>query len=514
MDGKLLAQGLLNARGDELRLVYALLVETKMLQLLTSRVKDTFNKEVNHLTQDLDRIIAQLQHVSDEELQLKLFLHMLEQLEIRGAHFNVYAEIEHACTQIVDKAYALQMKQDKDFATYAAGRTEEQAVQLVLYQMQKIFAEFDQKIGDLSDDQTEAFVGQIEEYIVALPAEKQLQIKDKLDIDELTTKTLRQLVVSQGTVLVMTIVVEVAGFAAFTTLTSFMATAAGLIGITLPFGAYLFATSTLSILAGPVGIGLALMGGGMLMKYQSDKLRRTLIPIGVVQLLLPIIVSDVQETVNAEPFIAIWLPLYEKQLQLKATLTQYEQQYEALTEAKRQVQRQINEQFQKITATTNTLNASYSELVTKIELIPPASFSTTANELQAQMQSKLQQIQSQQELVSRNRRETGVFNTIKNGFLNYQLKNFIETNEAQYEQLELQLVKEIVQLQPTIIREQCLAIQELEQLLAETVAEKTARDSEKQQLQKQMDDSATIIQVTSKQLRTHQKQHYGLLHIE
>lgn len=40
MSGTLLAEGLFNARGEQLRLVYALLVETKLLSMLTAAVKD------------------------------------------------------------------------------------------------------------------------------------------------------------------------------------------------------------------------------------------------------------------------------------------------------------------------------------------------------------------------------------------------------------------------------------------------------------------------------------------
>lgn len=515
MDGRLLAQGLLQAKGDELRLVYALLVETKMLQLLTSRVKDTFNKEVNHLEQDLDGIIAKLQHVSDEELQLKLFLHMLEQLEIRGAHYNIYTEIEHACEQIVAKAYALQIKQDKDFKAFAENRTEEMmAVQLVLYQMQKIFADFDAKIGELSDDQTEHLVKQIEGYIEALPADKQRQIQEKLNIDELTTKTLRQLVLSQGTVLVMTIVVEVAGFAAFTTLTSFMATAAGLIGLTLPFGAYLFATSALSILTGPIGIGLALIGGGALMKYQSDKLRRTLIPIGVVQLLLPVVVTEDEPKPSAEHFIAKWLPLYEKQQQLKATIREYEQHNEQLTVSKQQVQRDINEQMQEINRATAMLDTKYSELIPMVTQIPTTLYTEKATELKAQMEQKQLQINERLDEIQRNQKQTGFFNAIKSTFSNYQLTSEIETKQMQYDKLERLILEELVRKKPAQILPQSIEIEAIHLELTIAMQKREQLDMQKQQLITEIDNNSTVIKLTTKQLKDHQKQYYGLAHIE
>lgn len=52
---------------------------------------------------------------------------------------------------------------------------------------------------------------------------------------------------------------EIVGFAAYTTLTSLIAGTASLIGLTVPFSAYITATSALSVLTGPVGF--ILIGG-------------------------------------------------------------------------------------------------------------------------------------------------------------------------------------------------------------------------------------------------------------
>lgn len=514
MNGKLLAQSLLQAKGDELRLVYALLVETKMLQLLTSRVKDTFNKDVNHLEQDLETIIEQLQQVSDQELQLKLFLHMLEQLGIRGAHFNVYAEIEHACTQIVEKAYALQIKQDKEFAAFTHGREEEEALQLVMYQMQKIFADFNTKLDELSEAETEQFVEKIENYIQSLPSEKQRQIKEKLDIDELTAKTLRQLMVSQGTVLVMTIVVEVAGFAAFTALTSFMASAAGLIGLTLPFGAYLFATSALSILTGPIGIGLALLGGGALMKYQSDKLRRTLIPIGIVQLVLPVVIEGEKPVVHASQFIDQWLPLYEKQQQLLHTLTDYNERNERLYEQKQQVIEAIEQKQQQIASKTNEINKVYAEINAAINDVPKSYYNERALEIEQQINEKREQIAQNLTEIQGNSEQKGFFNAIKSTFANHQISNQLSINQRDCEQLQRILVEELLAVNSPQLAENGSILGLYQKVVANLIEEKAELEQQNQNLIKAMDDNRMIIKVTTKQLKDHQKQHYGLAHIE
>mgnify|MGYP003455503581 CR=1 FL=1 len=92
MDGKILAQGLLQAKGDELRLVYALLVETKMHEMIVAKAKDVFDKDIDHFNENLQKEIKRLYTYSDVELQVRLFLYLLKQLKISGAHFNLKTE--------------------------------------------------------------------------------------------------------------------------------------------------------------------------------------------------------------------------------------------------------------------------------------------------------------------------------------------------------------------------------------------------------------------------------------
>ena len=380
MNGKLLAQGLLHAKGDELRLVYALIVETKMLDMLVARVKDTFQKETNHFEEDLQNIIDGLKHIPDEQLQLQLFLHIARLLKINGAHYNVYAEIEYACAQIVDEAYTLMQAQQKDFKRYSEGRTEEKAVQLVLYQMHKVFESFDTSMDELSEDEQQTFIEKIEAFMKSLPAEKQCELKEKLNIDDLTTQTIRQLIVSQGSVLVLTVLVEVAGFAAFTTLTSTIATIAGVFGATLPFGFYIFATSTLSIVTGPLAIAAAVIGGGALIKWQNDKVKKMFIPIGIVQLLLPVVLEG-EKPVHADAFIQEWLKAYDEQVSLVGHIQQLSTALENTTARYEETRDAISQQRSLQQQLRLQLHMLYSAVEVQIAALNPHSFSKDAYKL-------------------------------------------------------------------------------------------------------------------------------------
>lgn len=55
--------------------------------------------------------------------------------------------------------------------------------------------------------------------------------------------------------------VAFSGFAFYTTMSTAIATSAGLLGVTLPFSVYAGASSTVAVLSGPIGWGIALIAG-------------------------------------------------------------------------------------------------------------------------------------------------------------------------------------------------------------------------------------------------------------
>jgi hypothetical protein len=80
----------------------------------------------------------------------------------------------------------------------------------------------------------------------------------------------------------MVATVDLAGFTAYTSITSFIHAAAGIIGLTLPFGAYTFATSALFFMSNPiVAGGIAIVGGRFAIKRANRQMRDRLVPVMV-----------------------------------------------------------------------------------------------------------------------------------------------------------------------------------------------------------------------------------------
>lgn len=514
MNGKRLAQGLLNATGDDLRLVYALVMETKMLDLLVAKSKDVFNKDLNHFEIKLQEEIERLRDYSDEELQLKLFLYIAEQLDVQGAYFNLPAEIDHACEQIVQKAHELQKKQDKSYRTFAEQKEHDYDVSsiLVLYQMQKIFESFDEEHSEMSEVETDQLADQIEAYIASLPADKQQQIKNKLHIDELTNNTVKQLIATQGTAILMAVIVEVAGFAAFTTLTSAIATTVGFFGITLPFGAYMFATSALSILTGPVGLALMAVGGGYLINLQNKKVRNTLLPIGVVQLLLPAMIEE--ESVEYERFIGLWNRLLDRHIEYKSDLKKVELQLEELREDKRLFEGKLKETKGLIAKIEASCSKALSEIEEQIDTVELADMSPKFTELTARigmLHSQVGKLETEQQ---QNSEKSGIWNKVKGVVANSSLSSQIKKLEKEWIAVKEERVFAVVEMKPKHLVALCEQVQTSQTELKEA-------EQEREWLEERITEKKNDIEMAERKekyargdLKDFQKVWYGFSQIE
>ncbi|MDS9470931.1 hypothetical protein [Sporosarcina pasteurii] len=311
MDGQILANSLVTLKGTDLRMVYALLIRTNIGHLLSSKTKDVISKlskeESDNFTYHLEQEVNKLKNVEDQVLQVDLFLEMTRLLNLRGTKYTLEQEIVDQSTIIVNDVYQQLLKQDKQFKSFAVNELNSTKLQqMVQFQMSKLFNELDNSFKDFTIDDQTKFASQVNEYIQSLPKEKQKQIKDKLGIDELTDEMIRKAIATSGSSIVFAIIVEVSGFAFYTTATSLLASFAGLFGITLPFGVYTGLTSTIAVLANPLFIVPVLLGGGVLLvNHQNKSLKKKLLPIIVMQMTLPFM-SQESEEVSYELFISVW----------------------------------------------------------------------------------------------------------------------------------------------------------------------------------------------------------------
>lgn len=322
MDGAILASSLVSLKGTDLRMVYALLCKTNVVDLLSSKTKDVFSKEDgDHFTKHLDAEVNKLQRIDDRVIQVDLFLEITRLLKLRGMKYTLEKEIVDQCTNIVHNAYQQYQKQDKQFRAFSEKQQNSTMLQqMIQFQMSKVFSELDDSFNDFTIEDQTRFAAQVKDYIQSLPEDKQQKIKEKLGLNDLSDEMVRKTIAASGTSIVFAIIVEVSGFAFYTTATSLVASFAGLFGLTLPFGFYTGLTSTVAVLANPFFIIPMLLGGGyLLINHQNKSLKTKLLPIVIMQIALPYM-SMGGEDVSSNSFIQEWEGRYEKDVELRKEL--------------------------------------------------------------------------------------------------------------------------------------------------------------------------------------------------
>lgn len=515
MDGKLLTSSLVHLKGQELRMIYSLLFKTNIVSLISAKTKDLFNKDLDHFNASLEKEIEKLAHISDEALQIDLFLKLTEIYELKGTHYDTAVEIEQKCADIIQSAHEEMLKDEKEYKEFVHSADDKSALQFMIhYQMQKVFSTFDGKFKEFNDKERNDFTEKIHQFLMDLPAEKQAQVKEKLQIDELTNDTVRQIMVTQGSVIVLSIIVEVAGFAAYTTLTTAIATSMAIVGVTLPFGVYTFATTLLSLIINPfVLIPLALGGGGWLLTRQNKHLRKKLVPVVLLQMTLPLIVGVGHEEVeqqNLQAFISRWQHQREKQIELNTLqhrllkeIAFNEKNARALEKKSSEISKNIANLIEEM----EHLHRSFKQMIYSIQPNEQSALYTSLLEISA---SKKEQIASIEVQIMSNSKQSGFWNTLTSAFDKNSLKNEIRALEKEVDQTENQLVAELLAMDCAILQQEQQRYAAIQNSMSELNNERSEYSKSSVTMRQDIAKLEAELHDVKKELKEHQKRFYGL----
>lgn len=510
MAGKSLAQGLMASSGDQLRLIYVLVMETGIFSMMANKTRDLFNKEVDHSQQQLDQEIAKLRDVDDNKLRLELFLHMTREFELAGSHYNTSYEIENKCGEVLQKAHAYQIRKDKDYSTFVSRNMHLPIEnQLALYQMKSIFGSIGGELNNLTADEQDDFTDQIEKFIESLPLEQQEKIKEKLNIDAVTNSTIKRVMLTQGSAVLLSVIVEIAGFAAYTTLTSLIAGTAGLIGLTLPFGFYLTATSVLSVLTGPVG--LLLMGGasGMMMLTQSKKVKKTLLQMGIVQLMLPVLLDD-SKVYEYDTFIQEWSQHYHKQELTLGLIADHRQEYSRIFQELKAAEDQISVQSKQLMENIHAYHELMTVLADSLDLVSEDEMTASFKQKKMSIADLEGHILMKQDSVRRNKQRSSFVDKVSGMFSNLSLENEIKKIKKQIQALIEEQAVELLSLRPVYLLKECDEAQTLldeKQIISANLAKLR---EQKRMIEKELSTINSMILQKQDELRNLQKDIYGL----
>lgn len=188
--------------------------------------------------------------------------------------FDLCLEAEARAVALLTSAHRIRKGTDPFTGTSVAD--------LSRYVLRRMFVELDATFTSKPPEEQEWIAADLARQLAELPQDVRERIQREAGVTDLSAEALKRTggIAAVGGALVGT--VGIAGFAAYTTVTSVIATAAGLVGLTLPFGVYIHATAALAFLSNPLVLTAAtLLGGHFALSRANRQIRDRFVPIMV-----------------------------------------------------------------------------------------------------------------------------------------------------------------------------------------------------------------------------------------
>lgn len=151
---------------------------------------------------------------------------------------------------------------------------------LVRHVLRRLFTNLDDWLSKASPEERERVADQIDKALDHLGADVREEVRRAARLDDLAMETLVRAggLTALGTGLAA--LAGVGGFAVYAMLSATIANVVGLVGLTLPFSAYLIATSLLAFLTNPLVVLVAIVGGGArLVTLANRRMHAELVPL-------------------------------------------------------------------------------------------------------------------------------------------------------------------------------------------------------------------------------------------
>ena len=290
-EGKLVWNGLLALPVDQAASLLALLEETTFANVMGKKGKSIFSKE-DEFAQALQARTEELSRIEQPALILRLLGKLEEIADVDPGYLASGRDFEDLCGELASSAVTLKKQGDKKFEG-------SELLDLVAFVMREILKSIEDEFESLSEDEQGQIVGKLSEFLASLPKEQQQVFRESLEVDTLTDDVIRQAIIKGSLGVAFSTLVSVAGFAFYTTAVSMLASVAALVGLTLPFAAYIALSSWIAVLSDPITITLVLTATFATGWWKGDqKIQQTLYPLVIVQWAAS---SNTAESVQARP---------------------------------------------------------------------------------------------------------------------------------------------------------------------------------------------------------------------
>lgn len=163
MYGHTFAQALCKLNGDELRLVYVLCCDTAVQELLVSKIRDWIKREPERFASQLQAKALAYREWSDDELRLGILLELGKRSRLHGAPLKTSAELEEFSGEIVERIELDAAEEDRAYFAYREAHPETNALEaLIDYQMELLVQGLGRLLDHASQPEWDEYVRRIE----------------------------------------------------------------------------------------------------------------------------------------------------------------------------------------------------------------------------------------------------------------------------------------------------------------------------------------------------------------
>ncbi|PQD94340.1 hypothetical protein CYL18_15015 [Pradoshia eiseniae] len=287
MNSMIMAESLMVMERNALQFNYALLHDTNIIKMLIPFAKEKISKKgKSKIMEMVNRKSRYYNDYPSNKLRINLLNELGKVYGIPPKRYSTKWDVSDQCDRIINEMYNYTSKTNKKFKRFSNKNNNLNKLEVLLkFQMLSLI----DSIGDkeINDVQLKEIGDSLEDFLNRLPEDQQRTIAEKLGINKITSSTIQQLVATNGAAIVFASIVQVAGFAFYTTLTSVVAGIFGIVGITLPFAVYVSLTSAVAVIANPLFfIPIVIAGGGGLLKWQNDKMKKAIAPVILMQIMM------------------------------------------------------------------------------------------------------------------------------------------------------------------------------------------------------------------------------------
>jgi hypothetical protein len=232
-------------------------------------IKDLIGKTSKGLEKDFeDKMLLKVQKITynppfvPQWLLLKRMCDLFDLTLPKGEVTRT--EMDRLCTKIEgiflsDFARSEKLDNQTDMAGFFIIYTQKMAETLI------------SNFSKLSKEKQDQSLDAMLEKIKDLPQEQNEAFRSSLQLDEITRDGLRKAILAGSASFGLTSYVSFAGFGAYILLSKMIASVAGIVGLTLPFGVFTSASSLLAVLSSPLTMILFLSGGGFFLEKRTAK---------------------------------------------------------------------------------------------------------------------------------------------------------------------------------------------------------------------------------------------------